>query len=425
MDDDKLLSLLRESVSTLGSVTGQGAVYHPPGAESPIVNGQICAFCAYCLKHGSVGPYCRYACHSAAMQTLSSGEPHYQRCWAGLLYVTVAVAPGGEYAGGISMGGFYAEGEEGTIEAGLVQRLAAIPRTEAKPFLARLGSLREIAPSALRGLGLFLMETTFSSGINSSKWFRKRHDDYVQQREIAEAYADLQQEQVTSPDVMADTYQLMSYMHRHDRDGAMRFISRYLAKLLLISNWNLVKLRAHVRVLLAVITSQDVLGGMDWAAALRREWLFMNRIEKAADTETICSEVAEVVLQHFGSVDTPASGERTLGDRLAEWLERNCQERATLEDAARAVGASVSTIAHQLPEETGKTYGQLRRETRIALAKRLLATSTMGISVIADACGFADQSHFTRVFKAEISLTPGQFRKMLARFEAEHDKATA
>jgi AraC-like DNA-binding protein len=417
MDKRDFTSSIREAVSTLGSVTGQGAVFHPTGSGSLIANDDVCAFCAYCLKHGSVGPYCRYACHTAAMQTLSSGEPHYQRCWAGLLYVSVAVAPGGEFSGGIAIGGFYAEGEEAAIEAGLIERLAAIPRADPKPFLSRLGSLREIAPSALRGLGLFLMETTFSSGINSSKWFRKRHDDYVQQREIAEAYADLQQEEVTPPDVMADTYQLMSYLHRRDREGAMQFISRYLAKLLLISNWNLTKLRAHVRVLLAVITSQDVLSGMDWASATRREWLYMNRIEKAADTETICSEVAELVLQHFGRADTLEAGEQTLGDRLAEWLERNCQEKATLEDAARAIGASVSTIAHQLPQETGKTFGQLRRETRIALAKRLLATSTMGISTIADACGFSDQSHFTRVFKAEISLTPGEFRKMLKRFE--------
>ena len=145
----------------------------------------------------------------------------------------------------------------------------------------------------------------------------------------------------------------------------------------------------------------------------------MNRIEKAADTETICSEVAEVVLQHFGRLDTHEVGEHTIGDRLADWLEQHCHEKATLNDAARAIGASVSTIAHQLPLETGKTFGELRRETRIALAKRLLATSTMGISMIADACGFSDQSHFTRVFKAEISLTPGQFRKMLKRFEKE------
>jgi AraC-like DNA-binding protein len=262
-------------------------------------------------------------------------------------------------------------------------------------------------------MGLFLFETTLSSGINSSSRFRKQHDEYVQQREIAEAYIDLKQEDVTPPDIMSDTYRLVSYLHRRDKEGAMQFISQYLAKLLMLSNWNPVKLRAYVRVLLAVITSQDVLDGMDWEVATRREWLCMSRIEKAVGTEAVCSEVAELVLEHFGRIDANDAGDRRISDRVEEWLERNCHERATLTDASRAIGASVSSICHRLPQETGKTFAVLRREIRIAMAKRLLATSTMDISAIADACGFVDQSHFTKSFKSEIMLTPGMFRKML------------
>ncbi len=402
-------------VETVAKVTGQGAVYHPAGMGQPISNAKVCAFCSHCLKHPAVAPYCRYACHGAAMQTLSSGEPHHQRCWAGLLYVSVAVAPKGDYVGGISIGGFYAEGEDAGISDVIIQRLTAVAEVDVEPFLLRLSSLREIEPSALRGLGLFLMETTFSSGVNSSKWFQKQHDDYEQQREIAQEYADLLHGEITPPDVFSDTYQLASYLNRQDRDGAMQFISRYLANLLLVSNWNLTKLRAHVRVLLAVITSEDVLRGMDWAAATRREWLYMTRIEKAADTETICSEVAELVLQHFSGIETADTGEQRLGDRVVEWLERNFQGTATLREASRGVGSSMSSIAHQLPQEVGKTFGQLRQETRVAMAKRYLATSSMSISAIAEACGFSDQSHFTRVFKSEVNLTPGRFRKMLRR----------
>ena len=415
---------LRKIVETVASVTGQGAVYHPTGSGQSISNATVCAFCAHCLKDPAVAPYCRYACHGAAMQTLSSGEPHHQRCWAGLLYASVAVAPKGNYTGGISIGGFYAEGEDAGIRDAIIQRLSVVAGLDIDPFLSRLGSLREIEPSALRGLGLFLMETTFSSGVNSSKWFQKQHDDYVQQREIAQEYADLLHADITPPDVITDAYQLASYLNRQDRDGAMQFISRYLAKLLLVSNWNLTKLRAHVRVLLAVITSQDVLRGMDWAAATRREWLYMTRIEKAADTETICSEVAELVLQHFGRIEVMDTGEQRLGDRVVEWLERNFQGTATLREASRGVGSSMSSIAHQLPQELGKTFGQLRKETRVAMAKRYLATSSMSISAIAETCGFSDQSHFTRVFKSEINLTPGRFRKMLRSEVACYDGTT-
>ncbi len=413
-----LKASLQGIVDTIGKVTGQGAVYHPSGAGRPLVNGSVCAFCSYCLKHPAIEPYCRYACHGAAMQTLSSGEPHFQRCWAGLLYVAVAVAPEGEYRGGVAIGGVYAEEEGEEIRDILMQRLAAIPNLDREPLLERADALRAISPGALRGLGVFLLESTFSSGINSSSWFHKQHDRYERQRKIADAYADLREEP-TVPDIVADTYQLASYLHRRDRDGAMQFVSRYLAELLLISNWNLTKLRAHVRVLLAVLTSQDIIGGTDWAAATRREWRALARIEKAASTESICTEVAEIVLLHFGQLEARETGSKGLGDRIIEWLEQNCHGRATLREAARAVGVSESTLAHRLPDETGKTFGQLRREIRVSLAKRLIATSEMGISEIADTCGFSDQSHLTHQFKAETSLTPGQFRKKLDRFESE------
>ena len=50
----------------------------------------------------------------------------------------------------------------------------------------------------------------------------------------------------------------------------------------------------------------------------------------------------------------------------------------------------------------------------VSEAKRLLATTTMSVTEIADTCGFFDQSHFTRQLKNAINLTPGQFRRLLA-----------
>ncbi len=55
----------------------------------------------------------------------------------------------------------------------LIKRLSALPKVDTAPFLARLKSLHEIDPSALRGMGLFLLETTFSAGVNSGKRFRR------------------------------------------------------------------------------------------------------------------------------------------------------------------------------------------------------------------------------------------------------------
>jgi len=407
-----ILKLMDGVLDTFGRISGQGASFHASEANWMLHNRQTCGFCRHALTHNITRGFCRYACLSSGMHTLSSGEPHYERCWAGLLYVTVAVSPGGGYQGAISSGGFYAEGEEGEIADLVASRLHAVPGMATERLLKHVPSLRPISTGALRGLGLFLLESTFSGGLNASADFQRRHVRYEQQRKIAASLASLREHSVEVPDVFGDTYRLVSYLHRRDYDGAMQFISDYLARLLLVSQWNLIRLRAHVRVLVAVITSQDVLGGMDWAAASSREMLILSRIEKAQDVEGVCYEVAEMVLAHFGKSAMEETGV-SLGDKIMRWLRAHYHERATLAEAAQAVGASVSAISHRLPQETGKSFRQLRLALRIAEAKRLLAETDMEISAIADACGFTDQSHFTRHFRKEINMTPGHFRSLL------------
>ncbi len=400
-------------LDTVMRVTGYGAVYQSLEGHVPMSGAGVNAFCACCLAHPVVGAYCRYACRSATLQALASGEPHYQQCWAGLLFTTVPVAPGGRCVGGIEIGGFREEDASGETDKTIRDRLRAFPELDVAPILSRLGSLRPIGPQALRGLGFFLLETTFSSGLNTSRFFQKQHGRYLQQRRIAEAASALRKDE-PAPNIVADTYQLLEHLQRGDGAGAMALISEYLARLLMASNWNLVKLRAHVRVLLAVMSSQSVLEGQPWAAVMSREMRYMLRIEEAGDPESICYEVAELVMRRFGGEAASAEWmEGPLVRRVMNWLQHHYHGGATLAEAARAVGASQSSIAHRLPVETGKSYVQLRMEVRIAEAKRLLATTDLELSAVAAACGFADQSHLTRAMKRGIGLTPGQFRRML------------
>ena len=48
---------------------------------------------------------------------------------------------------------------------------------------------------------------------------------------------------------------------------------------------------------------------------------------------------------------------------------------------------------------------------RIKTARALLLDSKQSLLDIALACGFADQSHFTRVFTAAIGVSPGALRR--------------
>jgi AraC-like DNA-binding protein len=219
---------------------------------------------------------------------------------------------------------------------------------------------------------------------------------------------------ISEPDILSDAYQLVSILKEDNKTKGMEFVSLYLAKLLLASNWDLIKLKAHIRTLLAVVTSHRILKGIPWAVAVSHELRDMAKLEQATTTEESCYVVADWFQHHFHRQEQFQPDGRSLADRVLAWIYTHYQEPITLSVAAKANNVSSSTLAHRLPIETGKTFKQLLRDRRLAESKKLLATSALDISAISTTCGFFDQSHFTREFKRAVNLTPGQFRKLLA-----------
>jgi len=84
-----------------------------------------------------------------------------------------------------------------------------------------------------------------------------------------------------------------------------------------------------------------------------------------------------------------------------------------LEDLARSVGIHRVHLARAWRAHFGCTLGQFIRQRRVEFACRALTSTVTGLSEIALAAGFVDQSHFTHTFRNLVGLTPGAFR---ARF---------
>ncbi len=397
----------------IGQITSQGAVYHSLYEQQVLLNKKVCSFCQQALEHPVAASLCRVACCNGTLQAMNAGEPYFFRCWANLLVIAIPVAPHNKCIGGITLGGVCGSGEKPDIRDTVTQLASSWPSAHPATFLSYLSTVHPVTPSALRGLGTLVIETTFSNGINSSDFFRRQNEKYVQQRRIAEAAADLREKQESTPDIPGNTNRLISFLNRGAELEAQTFISQYLAQLLLASNWDPLKFKAHLRVLLAIMTSQDILRGTPWAVATSRELRHMVRLEHSQSTEESCYEVSEWIQQYFARQNATTEDGRCLAERMTHWLQSHYPEPLTLATASQAMGMSSSTLVHRLRQEAGKTFKGILTEIRIAEAKKFLATTSLDIKAISDACGFFDQSHFTREFKKAINLNPGAFRKML------------
>ena len=58
----------------------------------------------------------------------------------------------------------------------------------------------------------------------------------------------------------------------------------------------------------------------------------------------------------------------------------------------------------------GVSVGEYARRLRLAWAAGELARTDTPLAVIASQAGFADQSHFTRLFRQHLGITPARYR---------------
>lgn len=95
--------------------------------------------------------------------------------------------------------------------------------------------------------------------------------------------------------------------------------------------------------------------------------------------------------------------------RVTAFLEAECQRAIRLDELAALVGLSPSHFSQAFKSATGLPPHRYQLVARIERAKRLLATGRFSLSDVATECGFADQPHFTRVFRQRVGLAPGQW----------------
>jgi AraC family transcriptional regulator len=96
--------------------------------------------------------------------------------------------------------------------------------------------------------------------------------------------------------------------------------------------------------------------------------------------------------------------------QAVDLLHANFQKDLTISCVAHEVGVHPFHLSKVFRHFHQQTIGEYVKRLRVNFACRELLNHETELASIALAAGFADQSHFTRVFKQMTGLTPGAFR---------------
>lgn len=109
------------------------------------------------------------------------------------------------------------------------------------------------------------------------------------------------------------------------------------------------------------------------------------------------------------SKDLPAASWLT---QIREILSDRWDEFISLKSLSQELGVHPVTISKAFPKYFNCSLGDYMRKIKVDRALDYLGHTQKTMTEIAFDCGFSDQSHFIRVFKAYIGLTPKEFKKI-------------
>jgi AraC-like DNA-binding protein len=128
--------------------------------------------------------------------------------------------------------------------------------------------------------------------------------------------------------------------------------------------------------------------------------------------ESVTTAIGGHIAQRYGGMrleEPRRGGLAAWQERVAvDMLQENLDGEVTLASIARRCQLSTSHFARAFRQSTGLPPHRWLLHRRIDRAKEALRDP---LADVATTCGFADQSHFTRVFTKLVGVSPGEWRR--------------
>src|SRR5262249_15008292 len=97
--------------------------------------------------------------------------------------------------------------------------------------------------------------------------------------------------------------------------------------------------------------------------------------------------------------------------RALQFMREHLSEPLNRSQVARVAGFAPGYFSRLLRHEQGHAFEVYLQRLRVTRAKQMLTGSRLSIGRIGQLSGFPVSSYFHRVFKAQVGITPADYRR--------------
>ncbi|HET6450053.1 MAG TPA: helix-turn-helix domain-containing protein [Spirochaetia bacterium] len=383
-----------------------------------------CPVCAKLSGSARRRALCRDYRRTAVAESYRWGEPFISLCPFGLVTFAVALS------------------RKRTLSAGLVSGFSIFPQMEAdmrEEVLARarehrvrtsLGprsrlAFRVVTSESLRRSSRLLFDLVAAYGMSDADTVAESREKSAQQFTIA-AY--LEEARGGKQDLLASLAamqnEIVDKVVLGDLTGSREIINRFLGVIFLESGMNFDLLKVRLLELIVIISRAAIGKGISAEGLLGPRYSYLTEINAATEFDDLFWKVTKA-LENFTRAVSRERHRTALAHmtRMKDYLSRHFAGKVTARDVAAAAGLSVSRALHLFRRETGVTLSGWIARLRIDYAIYLMKNTDFSMADIASECGFFDQSHFTKTFRALEGVPPLRYRNGAASPSAQNSRS--
>ena len=204
--------------------------------------------------------------------------------------------------------------------------------------------------------------------------------------------------------------ELISSIKVNNTAHAREILNELLGHILLYEGHDTDRTKIRIIELCSLLSRASINRGADANKVLEMNQRLITSLAASQNIYDICYTFQDNIEIFTDNLFMTPEKSSKIVKNAAEYISQNFSEDITLATVADHLHVNTSYLSTLFRQVTGMTFKEHLNRVRIEEAARLLSNTDYSVMEIAIACGYKDQSYFTKVFKKLTGLTPKQYR---------------
>ena len=201
-----------------------------------------------------------------------------------------------------------------------------------------------------------------------------------------------------------------------DRSGAKQILDELMGIIFFTTGADLNMVKSRILELTVLLSRAAMEGGADVEQIFGLNYHYLNRIREIQSIDELSSWTMRIMNRFTDLVFNLRSVQHTHAVmRAIRYVKEHFHEKVVQSEVADKVGLSPPYFSKLFNLEMQLSFSEYLSNVRIEEAKHLLLGSDLLLGDLAFACGFEDQSYFSKVFTRIVGISPSRYRMTRGR----------